>query len=80
MYPAPEPPNMAEPYLHGIVPKLAGYALEYDTGSILGMLADIQFNSYFHEPSKRLESGVTASIQARAFAESLHTRIFSPTY
>ena len=66
----------AKPYFYGIAPTLGGYAFGYDTGSISGILVEKQFNSYFHEPSNGLQGGITASIQAGAFAGSLLTGIF----
>lgn len=68
--------NRAKPYFYGIAPTLGGYAFGYDTGSISGILVEKQFNTYFHEPSNGLQGGITASIQAGAFAGSLLTGIF----
>lgn len=66
----------AKLYLYGIAPTLGGYAFGYDTGSISGILVMTQFNSYFHDPSNGLQGGITASIQAGAFAGSLLTGLF----
>ena len=68
--------DRAKPYFYGIAPTLGGYAFGYDTGSISGILVESQFNSYFHHPSNGLQGGITASIQAGAFAGSLLTGIF----
>jgi len=62
-----------KPYLYGIAPTLGGYAFGYDTGSISGILTMTQFDKYFHNPSNGLQGGITASIQAGAFAGSLLT-------
>lgn len=68
--------SRAKPYLYGIAPTLGGYSFGYDTGSISGILVEKQFNGYFHEPSNGLQGGITASIQAGAFAGSLLTGVF----
>ena len=68
--------SRAKPYLYGIAPTLGGYAFGYDTGSISGILVETQFNNYFHQPSNGLQGGITASIQAGAFAGSLFTGLF----
>ena len=65
-----------KPYVYGIAPTLGGYAFGYDTGSISGILVMTQFISYFHDPSNGLQGGITASIQAGAFAGSLLTGLF----
>ena len=63
----------AKPYLYGIAPTLGGYAFGYDTGAISGILTETQFNKFFNYPSNGLQGGITASIQAGAFAGSLLT-------
>ncbi|KAI9819640.1 MAG: hypothetical protein M1827_007090 [Pycnora praestabilis] len=63
-------------YFYGIAPTLGGYAFGYDTGSISGILTEAQFNQYFNYPSNGLQGGITASIQAGAFAGSLLTGLF----
>ena len=68
--------SRAKPYLYGIAPTLGGYAFGYDTGSISGILVETQFNNYFNQPSNALQGGITASIQAGAFAGSLLTGLF----
>ena len=65
-----------KPYVYGIAPTLGGYAFGYDTGSISGILVMSQFNAYFHDPSNGLQGGITAAIQAGAFAGSLLTGFF----
>jgi len=62
-----------KPYIYGIAPCLGGYAFGYDTGAISGILTEAQFDNYFHHPSNGLQGGITASIQAGAFAGSLLT-------
>ncbi|MCJ1454163.1 hypothetical protein MMC28_004513 [Mycoblastus sanguinarius] len=68
--------SIAKPYFYGIAPTLGGYAFGYDTGSISGILVESQFNNFFDRPSNGLQGGITASIQAGAFAGSLLTGIF----
>ena len=65
----------AKPYFYGMAPILGGYAFGYDTDSISGILVEIQFNNYFRQPSNGLQSGITTSIQARAFVRGLMTGI-----
>ncbi|KAL1964869.1 hypothetical protein VTN77DRAFT_6371 [Rasamsonia byssochlamydoides] len=63
-------------YLYGIAPCTGGLAFGYDTGSMSGILAMPQFLSYMNYPSNFLQGGITASIQAGAFAGSLLTGAF----
>lgn len=63
-------------YLYGIAPCTGGLAFGYDTGSMSGILVMTQFLSYMNYPSNFLQGGITASIQAGAFAGSLLTGAF----
>ncbi|KAH8690868.1 putative sugar transporter [Talaromyces proteolyticus] len=63
-------------YLYGIAPCMGGLAFGYDTGSMSGILAMPQFLNYMDNPSNFLQGGMTASIQAGAFAGSLLTGAF----
>ncbi|KAH8812732.1 general substrate transporter [Xylogone sp. PMI_703] len=63
-------------YLYGIAPCTGGLAFGYDTGSMSGILAMPQFLEYFNYPSNFRQGGITASIQAGAFAGSLLTGAF----
>ena len=65
-----------KPYLYGIAPCFGGYAFGYDTGSVSGILTEPQLNAFFNHPSNGLQGGITASIQAGAFAGSLLTGLF----
>ncbi|BDD63934.1 hypothetical protein MAP00_008789 [Monascus purpureus] len=63
-------------YLYGIAPCTGGLAFGYDTGSVSGVLVMPQFLTYMNHPSNFLQGGITASIQAGAFAGSLLTGAF----
>ncbi|KAF5004098.1 hypothetical protein F66182_16070, partial [Fusarium sp. NRRL 66182] len=63
-------------YLYGIAPCTGGLAFGYDTGSMSGILVMPQFLTYMNYPSNFLQGGITASIQAGAFAGSLLTGAF----
>lgn len=63
-------------YFYGIAPVTGGLAFGYDTGSMSGILAMPQFLEYFNYPSNFTQGGITASIQAGAFAGSLLTGAF----
>lgn len=67
-------------YSYGIAPTLGGYCFGYDTGSISGILTMDAFNQYFNHPSNSLQGGLTAAIQAGAFAGSLLTGAFFADY
>lgn len=60
-------------YLYGIAPCTGGLAFGYDTGSMSGILAMPQFLHYMKDPGNFTQGGITASIQAGAFAGSLLT-------
>lgn len=60
-------------YLYGIAPVTGGLAFGYDTGSVSGILTMTQFIEYMGHPSNFTQGGITASIQAGAFAGSLLT-------
>ena len=60
-------------YLYGIAPVSGGLAFGYDTGSVSGILTMTQFLDYMGKPSNFTQGGITASIQAGAFAGSLLT-------
>lgn len=60
-------------YLYGIAPVTGGLAFGYDTGSVSGILTMTQFLTYMRHPSNFTQGGITASIQAGAFAGSLLT-------
>lgn len=63
-------------YLYGIAPCTGGLAFGYDTGSMSGILAMPQFLHYMKDPGNFTQGGITASIQAGAFAGSLLTGAF----
>jgi MFS family permease len=63
-------------YLYGIAPCTGGFAFGYDTGSLSGILAMPQFLDYMNDPGNFTQGGITASIQAGAFAGSLLTGAF----
>ncbi|KAJ6104698.1 hypothetical protein N7523_011018 [Penicillium sp. IBT 18751x] len=63
-------------YLYGLAPCTGGLAFGYDTGSMSGILAMPQFLEYFNHPDNFQQGGITASIQAGAFAGSLLTGAF----
>ena len=69
-----------KPYVYGMAPTLGGYAFGWDTGSVSGVLTEVQFNNYFHHPSNSLQGGITASIQAGAFVGSLLTGLLLADY
>lgn len=59
--------------MYGIAPCTGGLAFGYDTGSMSGILAMPQFLHYMNDPGNFTQGGITASIQAGAFAGSLLT-------
>ena len=63
-------------YLYCISPCTGGLAFGYDTGSMSGILAMSQFLLYMNKPNNFTQGGITASIQAGAFAGSLLTGAF----
>jgi MFS family permease len=63
-------------YLCGLAPCTGGLAFGYDTGSMSGILAMPQFLEYFNHSDNFRQGGITASIQAGAFAGSLITGAF----
>jgi sugar porter (SP) family MFS transporter len=60
-------------YLYGLAPVSGGFAFGYDTGSVSGVLTMTQFIDYMGHPGNFTQGGITASIQAGAFAGSLLT-------